>query len=204
MAYTPEPTHPLDPATTPAQLNREFWALFNNDAALKDYIVGAMPHKAFNIILDGAGGSGGTDPNPVDPVIRGLGTGLSYNIDPAYGGGDGVIRTGVGTYEFQLLNAQISGINILDATFPTFDFYVDFPANAVTRAGPTRTSFDSAFRFGNIDPVTGIFQVVTEHIYATGGGGLSRETTDMQLNDVFYAFGVLSIRGQSGNYPDTP
>ena len=107
MAYTPEPTHPMDEATMPAQLNREFWALFNNDQQLKDYINGALPIKAFNMILDGAGSG---DPNPTLPNIR-LRPGQetpaasasafsSYNIDTDFGT-NGIIRDGVGLYRFQ-------------------------------------------------------------------------------------------------------
>lgn len=196
MAYAPEPTHPFDEETLPPQLNREFWALFNNDLSLKDFIVGAMPIKAFNIILDGAGVIG--DPNAAVPIVR-----HSYNIDRSVGT-DGVVRIALGRYQFKMRVPVIAGVNILDATYPSMVFKVDFPANAVTRGGPTRTSFTDSFSLSVIDIVNGIFEIETEHIFSTGGGALSVELVDMQPKDVFIAAGTISLEGNAGDYPDTP
>lgn len=196
MSYTPEPTHPFNEGDLPPQLNREFWALFNNDLQLKDFITGALPIKAFNIIMDGAGSVG--DPNLVVPTIR-----SSYNIDRSVGT-DGVVRVGVGAYQFKMRVPVIAGESILDQTYPAFVFSVVFPANAVTRAGPTRTSFDESFSLTAVDVTTGVFDIETEHIYSTGGGILSVELTDMQPGDVFFASGTISLISNAGDFPTTP
>ena len=77
MAYTPEPTHPFDETTLPPQLNREFWALFANDQNFKDFVIGAIPLKAFYVILDGVGGADGGAANATLPTLQAG----SYNID---------------------------------------------------------------------------------------------------------------------------
>lgn len=197
MSYTPEPTHPIDEITLPAQLDREFWALSQDRDIITDYMVGAMPHKAFNVILAGQGVIG-DDPNLPVPIIND-----SYNIDLSFGT-NGVNHSSLGVYEFRLQFAQIGGINILDVTYPSFIFDVDFPANAITRAGPTRTSFDESFSIRVASAPLGLFSFETEHIYSTGGGALSVELTDMQPNDVMIAFGVLNLRGNARDYAETP
>ena len=201
MAYTPEPTHLGFEHEQSAQLDREFWALFNNDLSLKDFIIGSIPIKAFNIIMDGAGVVG-DDPNTPEPVIR-----HSYNIDTSVGVG-GVVRDSLGTYQFKMRVPVLAGVNILEQTYPSISLFIPFAGvglpNEITRAGPTRSSFDSQFKFTVVDVVNGIFQIETDHVYSTGGGALSVEATDLQPNDVFYAFGLLSLESNAGDFPDTP
>jgi len=197
MAYTPEPTHPFDATSLPPQLNREFWALFNNDAALKDYIIGAMPHKAFNVILDGVGGADGGGPNPVVPSVFD-----GYNLDRTYGT-DGVLRISEGLYEFRLAFAQVAGINILEVIYPTYTFSLGDLAHIDPTAEQVR------YLLVDADPVAGTLQVGVQQLEVPPSGKGVWEWYDLRdsgtgSHDRAWTMATLNLQGNAGDYPDVP
>ena len=199
MAYTPEPTHPFDEATLPPQLNREFWALYNNDLAFKDFVTGALPIKAFYVILDGVGGADGGAANATLPTLQAG----SYNIDRAINGGAGLIRTGEGVYVFTLRLGQIGGVDILPIMFPVFSFLIGSLAHLDATAESVRIILS------DFDVPSATLELSVQQLEVPPSGKGIWAPYDMRFSgtggsDRLFAHANFSLSGNAMDYPDTP
>ena len=189
MPYVPEPTHPVkvdengESIPLSAQLNREFRAVQLGDLLLTNTVEGAVPWKAFMMILDGVGGAVGGGPNVTVPTIFD-----EYNIDEDVG----IIRTSEGVYVFTLLISLLREVPILTVLYPDFNLLVSpFPANLDPTAESVRVAITDT------DLVTGTFEVTIEQLEVPASGKGTWTPYDMRATDRLWSTGMLNFAGRA-------
>ena len=220
MAYTPEPTHPLrvrqseglggdevgtDPDHT-AQLQREFENIRNALNQTNDVITGALPWKAFNLILDGQGGLINGVANATLPTTLDF-----YNVDQTVNGGAGLVRTGEGVYVFTLLIAQIAGIDILPVLYPSFTVLLGGTNNPDPSTEGIRVLLTDA------DVPSGTFEITIQQQEVPPSGkalwepydlrdttGQTPDTDQTVGQDRLWATGTLNLSSAAEGFSDTP
>ena len=212
MAYTPEPTHPLqvnDEGTDhnlTAQLQREFENIRNALIQTNDILTRAVPWKAFNMILLGQGGAIGGLLNPTLPIITD-----SYNIDRTVNGGAGLVRTGHGVYVFTTLISVVGGVEILPILYPDFVVLIGGSNNTVDNEASVRILLTDA------DTASGTFEITVEQLVTPPSGKGEWEPYDLRDTtgqtpdigetvgqDKLWASGLLSLGGEAADFGGSP
>ena len=198
MSFTPEPDHPINEHTN-AQLNREFAAIFQDFEQTKDFIIGAMPIKAFYVILDGVGGAIN---GVVNTTLPALFPG-SYNIDREINAGAGVIRTGEGVYVFTLRFAQIGSVDILPIMFPAFQINI----GAANHLDPIAESV--RILLTDVDIPSGTIELSVQQLEVPPSGKGDWMPYDLRFvaggfADRIWASADVSLTGNAGDYGQTP
>lgn len=199
MAYTPEPTHEGYTESQSAQLDREFWALFNDLLIFKDTVVGAIPWKAFYVILDGVNGAIDGVPNATLPTLAEG----SYNVDRSVNGGAGVVRTSEGVYVFTLRVPQLGGVDILPVMHPSFTINIGAANHIDLTAESVRVLLT------DVDVPSGTLELTVQQLEVPPSGKGVWTPYDLRnvsgsTPDRLWANATLSLSGNAGDYPDTP
>ncbi len=187
MPYVPEPTHPVkmdgngESVSLSAQLNREFRAVQAGDLIITNTVEGAVPWKAFMMILDGQGGATGGAANPTLPIIFN-----QYNIDEDAG----INRTSEGVYVFTLLISVIRDVEVLEVLYPDFNLLIPEvnldPTGENTRVAITDT-----------DTATGTFEMTVQQQETPPSGKALWEPYDLRDPDRLWATGMLNFSGRA-------
>jgi len=187
MPYVPEPTHPVKMDTQgesrelSAQLNREFDALQAGDLQLQDTLEGAVPWKAFMMIIDGVGGATGGAANTTLPAIFN-----QYNINEAVG----IVRTSEGVYVFTLLISVLRGVEVLTVLYPDFNLLIP-EVNLDATAENTRVTITDT------DLGTGTFEMTVQQQEVPPSGKAVWAPYDLRDPDRLWATGMLNFSGRA-------
>ena len=187
MPYVPEPTHPVKISEEgtdeilSAQLQREFRSVQAADLLSNDTLLGAVPWKAFMMILDGQGGTTGGAANPTLPIIFD-----QYNINEAVG----IIRTGEGVYVFTLLIAVLFEVPVLQRLYPDFNLLIPEINLDITAENTRVTITDSNL-------ITGTFEMTVQQQETPPSGKAVWAPYDLRTPDRLWATGLLNFAGRA-------
>ena len=150
---------------------------------IEDTVLGAVPWKAFMMILDGAGGATGGAANTTVPTIFD-----EYNINEDVG----IVRTSEGVYLFTLLISILFGEPVLTDLYPSFTLLVNpFPDNLDPTAESTRVAITDT------DILTGTFEISIEQLEVPASGKGTWTPYDMRASDRLWSTGLLNFSGRA-------